>query len=141
MQIGDCADTVCGSRNAATVNNSIAQNVRMAQPPYDAVYIGRGSAANALDGTAAWRMMTPTHSRSAVSGEWPGVSFTAGSNRVTMLRGLTESAEQANGMLELPIATRLVCARRHVLEHHGGVTIADLDGSCWCGAPWSAPQP
>ena len=29
--------------------------------------------------------------------------------------------------------TRLRCARGHLDEHPGGVTAADLDGSCWCG--------
>jgi len=30
------------------------------------------------------------------------------------------------------------CARGHVVEHPGAVTIADLGADCWCGAPGQA---
>jgi hypothetical protein len=31
--------------------------------------------------------------------------------------------------------TRLRCGRGHLAEHPHGVTVADLDADCWCGAP------
>lgn len=59
-----------------------------------------------------------------------GVVVMMDDDAMTTAQGFAESSQR--------IATRLQCARGHICEHRGGVTVVDLDALCWCGAPRSA---
>src|SRR4030095_8389224 len=49
----------------------------------------------------------------------------------------TGNSEKCEGDVK-QLSTRLGCARGHVAEHRGGVTLADLEAMCWCWAPRTA---